>query len=153
MGYTTNNEGKFTSITLGTDGLPIISYIDDTNDDLKVAHCIDVSCSSEDVQVLGSPSTLVSGGTSITIGSDGLPNISYYDSTNQRLMFAHCHDMSCATGSTYSILDSSYNVGTRSSITIGIDGFPIISYRDDLNGDLKVIKCGNSLCIPNWRRR
>ncbi len=34
------------SITIGADGLPVISYYDDTNKDLKVAHCADPACAS-----------------------------------------------------------------------------------------------------------
>jgi hypothetical protein len=37
--------GWYTSITIGTDGLGLISYRDQTNDDLKVAHCENTFCS------------------------------------------------------------------------------------------------------------
>ena len=36
--------GKYTSIVIGVDGLPIISYFDSTNADLKVAHCEEDTC-------------------------------------------------------------------------------------------------------------
>ena len=36
----------YTSVTVGADGLPFISYRDTTNTDLKVAHCSNVSCTS-----------------------------------------------------------------------------------------------------------
>jgi hypothetical protein len=38
-------------------------------------------------------------------------------------------------------------------VTIGTDGFPLISYRDVTNGDLKVAHCSNALCTPYFRRR
>jgi hypothetical protein len=37
----------FTSITIGADGLPIISYFRDTNADLKVAHCSKQGCKAD----------------------------------------------------------------------------------------------------------
>ena len=37
-------------------------------------------------------------------------------------------------------------MGYYTSITIGTDGLPVISYRDYTNGDLKVAKCGNAAC-------
>jgi hypothetical protein len=36
--------GKYSSITIGSDGLGLISYYDETNHDLKVAHCSNVLC-------------------------------------------------------------------------------------------------------------
>jgi hypothetical protein len=38
------NVGEFTSITVGTDGLGLVSYYDDTNGDLKAAHCATPFC-------------------------------------------------------------------------------------------------------------
>ena len=49
---------------------------------------------------------------------------------------------------TINTLDSTGNVGYESSITIGADGFPIISYHDLTNQDLKVAKCGDASCSP-----
>ena len=45
--------GFDTSITVGVDGLGLISYLDATNNDLKVAHCVDVACSSATTATLG----------------------------------------------------------------------------------------------------
>jgi len=36
--------GDYTSITIGADGLGLVSYRDNTNGDLKVAHCANVTC-------------------------------------------------------------------------------------------------------------
>lgn len=36
--------GTFTSITMGADGLGLISYLDETNGDLKVLHCENTFC-------------------------------------------------------------------------------------------------------------
>jgi hypothetical protein len=37
--------GKYTSITIGADGLGLISYFDSTNGELKVARCVNAFCS------------------------------------------------------------------------------------------------------------
>jgi hypothetical protein len=36
--------GDYNSIAIGTDGVPVISYHDDTADTLKVAHCGTLTC-------------------------------------------------------------------------------------------------------------
>ncbi len=36
--------GQYSSVTIGADGLGLISYFDATNADLKVAHCSDLFC-------------------------------------------------------------------------------------------------------------
>ena len=50
-------------------------------------------------------------------------------------------------------LDSSGNVGQGTSVTIGVDGLPLISYQDVGNLDLKVAHCPNQLCVDYFRRR
>ena len=39
-----DDAGQFTGITIGSDGLPLISYYDVTNGDLKAAHCPNMFC-------------------------------------------------------------------------------------------------------------
>jgi len=47
---------------------------------------------------------------------------------------------------TVTSVDSGGFVGLYTSIAMGIDGLPIISYYDATNFDLKVVKCGNPSC-------
>ena len=92
--------------------------------------------------------------TSITLGADGLPVISYYDATNGDLKVAKCINAACTGASAVSTLDSvGNNVGQFTSITLGADGLPVISYYDITNGDLKVAKCTSASCVPFVRRR
>ena len=50
-------------------------------------------------------------------------------------------------------LDSASNVGRYSSVTIGVDGLPLISYYDLTNSALKVAHCANRFCVPFHRPR
>jgi len=144
-------DGSKTSITIGTDGLPVISYSGNSN--LKVAHCGNAFCSSGNTLTTVDNAGIVGDGTSITIGTDGLPIVSYRDTTNRDLKVAHCGNVSCSSGNTITTVDNIGEVGRTSSITIGTDGLPIVSYRDRTNQDLKVAHCGSILCISNWIRR
>ena len=143
----TNDMGRYSSITIGTDNLPIISYWDVTNQDLKVIHCSEIDCSNTGSNTITTVDSLGSVGwyTSITISTDGLPIISYYDSTNDNLKVIHCSEIDCSnTGSnTITTVDSG---GRYSSITINADGLPIISYYDTANTNLKVVHCSEIDC-------
>jgi hypothetical protein len=136
--------GTYTSIAIGNDGLGLISYADDSNGDLKVAHCDDIVCSSATTWTIDS-GVSVGDHTSITIGADGLGLISYYDAINADLKVAHCNDLLCSTATTTTI-DSGTSVGTDTSVTIGRDGLGIISYHDFANTALKVAHCNDVLC-------
>jgi preprotein translocase subunit Sec61beta len=138
------NVGWYTSITIGADGLGLISYYDSTNSALKVAHCNDAACSSASLATLDSTGD-VGWFTSITIGADGLGLISYYDTTNDDLKAAHCNDAACSSAS-LATLDSGGDVGWDTSITIGADGLGLISYYDSTNSALKVAHCNDAAC-------
>ena len=89
---TAGDVGQFTSVTIGTDGLGLISYQDVTNTNLKVAHCSNIECTAATPVLLDA----VGQYTSVTIGADGLPLVSYYDETTGDLKVAHCSNVLCA---------------------------------------------------------
>ncbi len=140
--------GQYPAIIIGTDGLPIISYYNATNGDLKVYHCDDMTCSS------GTSTTLDSAGivgeySSITIGQDGYPLISYYDRTNGDLKIAHCQNTACTSADRFAV-DSTGDVGQWTSITTNPDGFGLISYYDAGNGNLKALSCVDLTCTIRY---
>ncbi|MBN1976355.1 MAG: hypothetical protein JW918_03040 [Anaerolineae bacterium] len=63
-----------------------------------------------------------------------------------------CNDAACS-GATLTTLDSGGDVGLYTSVTIGADGLPLISYYDQTNYDLKVAHCSDVFCTPYFRRR
>ncbi len=140
------NVGYFTSITIGADGLGLISYYDLTNGDLKVLHCGNAACSSGNTATTVDSAGAVGHDTSITIGADGLGLISYRDSIDDLLKVLHCGNAACNSGNISTTVDSAGAVGQYSSITIGADGRGLVSYYDITNGDLKVLHCGNAAC-------
>jgi len=139
------NVGYDTAITIGRDGLPVISYYDYTNHILKVVHCGNVACSAGNT-ILNVASLLggTVGETSIAIGGDGLPVISYYDSYDLKVV--HCGNVACSANNTNTIVPWFGSVGGDNAIAIGGDGLPVISFYDDTNGDLLVMHCANASC-------
>ena len=134
--------GLYTSIAIGTNGNPIISYYDFTNSALKVAACNNPTCTTSTNTTIDNNND-VGAYTSIAIGTNGNPIISYWDGGNLDLKIAACNNPTC-TGttelerSTNTTIDSGGAVGGYTSIAIGTNGNPIISYYDYANQDLKV---------------
>jgi len=148
----TGSIGLYTSVAIGTDGFPIISYQfdDSANPALKAYHCTTASCAdSAGTTAAGTVITLDSTGivgsyTSVAIGSDGFPIISYRDNTSTAVKLYHCSTASCANSAvtapagTVIVLDSTDDVGLYTSVAIGTDNFPIVTYYDITNTALKV---------------
>lgn len=141
------NVGTDASIAIGTDGLPLVSYVDVTNADLKVLHCGNAACTSGNQARVADPGPVGSAtDTSLAIGVDGLPLISYWDGDDADLLVIHCGDATCSAGNQVTAVDSVGSVGDFSSLAIGTDGRPVVSYRDGTTGHLKVAHCGDAAC-------
>jgi collagen triple helix repeat protein len=141
----TGNVGDFPSVTVGSDGLGVISYVDVTNGTLKVAHCTNLACTAAGLTTPDPSGNVGASQTSITVGTDGFPLISYYDATNANLVVAHCSTVTCSSATTTAI-DSTGSVGQDSSIAIGADGVGLVSYRDATTVHLKVAHCNDVAC-------
>lgn len=132
-----------TSIAIGADGEPVISYSDVKS--LKVVKCVSPACISPSVVTVDVDSKFIGTYNSITIGNDGLPVISYSIlGTNKALKVAKCGNAACSTGNTITTI-ASPGFWASASITIATDGFPQVSYID-AEQRLKVVKCGNAAC-------
>ncbi len=142
-----NQVGRYTSIAIGNDGRPVISYRDDTSASLKVAKCANAACTgSATITTIDNPTNQVGAFSSIAVGQDGLPVISYYDASAFRLKVAKCTNASC-TGATISFVPySGNNNGQYSSIAVDVSGAPVISYHVLNAGALEVTKCLNLDC-------
>jgi len=81
-------------VTIGADGLALISHFQGGSQDLEVAHCLNVACTSAVVSTLDSVG-IVGRYSSATIGADGLGLIAYFDNTNFHLKVAHCSNLAC----------------------------------------------------------
>jgi hypothetical protein len=89
-----NISEQATSITIGADGLGVISYYDYPDHDLKVAHCSNQTCTTANITTVDATGD-VGLYNSITIGIDGFPLISYIDTTHNTLKMAHCSNTLC----------------------------------------------------------
>ena len=144
-----NNVGRYTSIAIGADGLPVISHQDTTANALRVTHCGNPACTAGNTSVTVDDPAVNSVGynTSIAIGADGLPVISHQDGTAGVLRVTHCGNAACTAGNSSTTADNAAgDAGSFSSIAIGVDGLPVISHQLADFGALRVTHCGNVAC-------
>lgn len=150
--------GEFTSMAIGSDGLPIFSFFDRENREIRIAHCENTKCTSatfSTVDTLNPPGIPEPPSTSIAIAGDGLAIITYIDphggNNNPTLFLAHCDDINCSNSNIVAIDSFSSgletDIRTRASVVTGTDGFGLIAYNAPNSADeLRVIHCEDFLC-------
>jgi hypothetical protein len=147
--------GTYNSLVLDAAGYPVISYYDGTNSALKLAHCNDTACSGSDESL----QTLISGAfigesTPLVLDAAGYPVISYLDAPNQALKLMHCNDVACSgNDESHQTVDSPREVGRYNALALDAAGYPVISYYDQTNGDLKLAHCNDANCAGNNESR
>lgn len=143
-----NDLGSHNSMDIDSDDHPVISYYDQQV--LRVVKCNDPSCTGGDetISIVDESPGAPGAYSSLAIGVDGYPVISYHEHNPGVLKFAKCNDPACAGGDeTITILDDTTEYGGRhTSIAIGADGFPVISYSTSWDWELRVVKCNDAAC-------
>ncbi|MCE7986631.1 MAG: hypothetical protein DYG89_36115 [Caldilinea sp. CFX5] len=143
--------GHFTSLVLDSSGNPVISYYDNVNGDLKLVRCGNATCSSgNSIQTVDSDGN-VGAYTSLALDSSGNPVISYLDQTNYDLKLVRCGNADCSSGNRIQTVDSDGRVGTYTSLVLDNGDIPVISYSDDGNHNLKLVRCGTADCSSGNR--
>ncbi|RMH74540.1 MAG: S-layer homology domain-containing protein [Actinomyces sp.] len=150
------------ALAIGSDGFPVVAYAhgDFTTPSqagIRVYHCTALDCSTgADV----GPVYTSFGAThpDIAIGTDGFPVISFYDESSGKrdLRVVHCTSRDCSTRDPVRNLTntggSTLGVGDRSAITIGDDGFPVISYVSYTDSSLRLHHCTKADCSTGSNR-
>ena len=134
--------GTNSSIAIGVDGLPLISYHDFHH--LKVAHCANIACTSAAITTLEECQCELF--TSVTIGAHGLGLIAYTGRSVGFIQVAHCLDVACSSATTATIGEPDDFAFNQASITVGSDGFGLISFVDPKGLLPKVAHCENVAC-------
>lgn len=138
----------YSATAIGSDGLPVIAFHNDTQGTLNVAHCNDARCITRTVTTVDTGNGDAGPMPALAIGMDGFPIIAYFENVSDDLRVAHCHDRLC-TSHTITTVDNSGSTGQFPSLAIGNDGFALISYRNDDTGALLVAHCNNTACTSS----
>lgn len=156
--------GEFASVTVGSDGFPLITVYHATNGRLMLLSCKDINCTPSLVTV-STVSSLSEGDvgkySSITTSIDGLPLIAYQSKTAQALYVRKCGNKECTIShGTPLALDLPASLGGEgggkyASIGLGVDGLPVVTFLQTVGGQntMYFLKCGSENCLPYWSRR
>jgi hypothetical protein len=146
----TAQAGRYPSLVLDENDHPVISYHDPSTGQLKLVHCDDVDCAGDETGNMVHPDTGLGAGThtSLVLDGSGYPVISYYDYTQKDLKVTHCGSANCIpiTGNRVSSPDSVGDVGQYTSLALDASGYPVVSYYDNTNQNLKVMHCNDVDC-------
>lgn len=140
------------SMVIPSDGLPIISYADSVNEDLRVVKCGNPACSAGNTATAPDNGGSVGTFSSIAVGADNLPVVSYFERAGGgRLRIAKCGNVICSFAVSITIADPAVSVGAYTSIAVPPDGLPVVSYNifsgsHPNSRGVKVLKCANTNC-------
>ncbi len=140
--------GLYSSIALDNTGKPVISYYA-SNSGLRILHCDDPKCTEDESSNITTPDRGDLGWyTSLVLDTDGNPVVGYYDFTNGNLKILHCDDPNCAGDESKNISspDTTGYVGAYLSMKLDPEGYPIVSYFDATNSNLKILHCDDPNC-------
>ncbi|MGI9600854.1 MAG: hypothetical protein ACR2QE_03145, partial [Acidimicrobiales bacterium] len=85
--------------------------------------------------------------TAMELDSSGFPVIAYFQGSTADLKIVHCNDVDCAGGDeSITSPDTGGFVGWYTSLALDAMGYPVVSYYDFTNEDLKLLHCNDVNC-------
>lgn len=148
------------SMTLGSDGNPIIAFSDAqaVNTDLTVVHCLEPFCETYEINNILSLDT--TNGyyslylrTKIAIAGNGLPVMSFRNPVDESIGYAYCHNISCSSSENF-LFDTNHGAvrGFYHDLVIN-EGKPVIVYTSTSGyggsnwpNEIRVATCKDYTC-------
>jgi len=139
--------GAHSSLALNAEGFPVIAYVSYTGVALMLAACSDRACADPPTVNVVDADGPVGAYASLELDGSGFPVIAYYDPLNGDLKLARCSDTTCTAAPTIVALDAGdTRVGAYASLELNSADVPVISYYDEDEDDLKLMKCSDLVC-------
>ena len=128
--------GRYNGIQVGTDGLPIMMYVDETNVWMKVAHCNSIDCSGAVTKTIVDEIGISAYGEFPEIQINpltGLAVLSYFNQTNHTsgsLKTTQCLNLECTDSIVQVIANGNCGYGRDSSIAFTSTGYVYVSFMN-----------------------
>ncbi len=141
-------------------GLPVIlTHYQNGFEELDLYTCSDTKCSSATKLQIGTQTNCSPTGAfycmqqDMVIGRDGIPTVVWFDNNNNipAIKVTRCTDVGCGTaGTTYTLTNPNNgytNAGAWPSITLGADGYPVVTYLSGGSSmDPVILHCTSNDC-------
>jgi hypothetical protein len=136
--------GTSPSLGLTDEDMPVMTY--DSSGGVSLAVCDDVVCTGPVTPTLVPGTDTTTSHSSMVLNAAGAPVVSYARTAGQEatLQVTTCDDLTCA-GGTVVILDAVLTQVTSIAFN-NLSGFPVISYYNGDNHELKVAVCQDATC-------
>lgn len=147
--------GRDSSIAIPLGATPYVVYRDEVVKAVQLIHCTNRSCSKNDPPVALATGILAAD-VSMMIGRDGFPIVAFRDQDKSQVVVIACGDIVCGPETrTQTVVDDggekSEKVGFFLQIAPGKDSNPVLAYRDESNGSVKLALCGDQSCSREKR--
>jgi len=138
-----NDVGQFSSLTIDSGGLPVISYYDSTDGKLKLAHCADADCAGATIGAVDTGDGTDDVGQFSSIGLNEFPIVGYYNATADQAKVVYCGNADCTSISSVAMVKA--DAGSYLSMTLDGLGAPVLAYLT-FDGSLEVAHCDAAEC-------
>jgi hypothetical protein len=148
LDQTSNNQGDYATIAVGSDGYPVVAYRDVGFNRLIILHCKNLGCTDTEAgqetnSVIANPGVYAS----LKIGVDGFPMVAYRSNSSKLYVYT-CYNLGCQTGTSTLIDSENDSSGLFNSMVIGRDGRPLIAYAQFNSAyNVKLAQCAGRDCI------
>jgi hypothetical protein len=92
------------------------AYENATNNSIEFVRCQNAACTSRVTQTIANNQDDLGNGVGMTVDSNGYPLITYHNNSKSTLNLFRCDNVSCSTGTNYTLTDGSEDQGEHSDI-------------------------------------
>lgn len=147
--------GRQAAIAIPLGGTPYVAFRDEDQQDMYLVRCQNRSCSKSDAPVI-----LANGDIgydpAMIIGREGFPIVAWRDNAKSTVVLVACGDPTCTEDKRVTTVvdnggEKAQKVGFALNMVPGKDGNPVLGYRNESAGSLRVAICGDAACTGDKR--